>query len=90
MEALKIEINNGRWHVNQKPLKSCSFEKKKIFDVYIRMKKLKSPIEQKSGPTFKQRTQEVKRLFNHKFANLQDDIFQNYPDITKLIFKRKN
>jgi len=41
-------------------------------------------------PSFKKRKDEVKQQFNYKFANLQDDNLQNYPNINNLIFERKN
>jgi len=90
MNSINLEVNNGHWSVNKKPLTKCSKEKKEIFLLHLRMKKFKSPVQQKSESSFKKRKDEVKQQFNYKFANLQDDNLQNYPNINSLIFERKN
>jgi len=45
--------------------------------------------EQNVNHSFKKRKEEVKQRFNYKFANLQDDSLQNYPNIQNLIFEPK-
>lgn len=90
MNSINLKVENGHWSVNKKPLTQCSKEKKEIFLLHLRMKKFKSPIQQKSESSFKKRKEEVKQQFNYKFANLR----QEKPIINignkELIFERKN
>ena len=73
MNSINLEVKNGHWSVNEKPLTKCSKEKKEIFLLHLRMKKFKLPIQQKSNSSFKKRKDEVKRLYNYKFANLRHE-----------------
>lgn len=90
MNSINLEVVNGHWSVNQKPLTKCSNEKKEIFLLHLRMKKFKLPIEQKSELSFKKRKDEVKRLYNYKFANLRQEKPIINIDNKELIFERKN
>jgi len=85
-EAISIDLNNGYWQINKKPLYLCSIAKQNLFDQFVKMKALKLPICQES--TFKQRASEIKQRFNHVFKT-QNPI-ENYPNIENLIFERKN
>ena len=87
MNSININIQNGYWQINEKPLKNCSIAKKNFFAQFVKMRLVKSEVTQKS--TFKDKAEEVKRKYNHKFTNLQDDNLQNYPNIQNLIFKPK-
>jgi len=89
MNSINLEVKNGHWSVNEKPLTKCSKEKKEIFLLHLRMKKFKLPIQQKRKSSFKKRKEEVVQRYNHKFANLQDDSLKNYPNIQNLIFEPK-
>ena len=86
---LQLTISQAKWQINGKPLSKCSKEKKKIFEVHLLMKKFKMPVETQIGPTFKNRSAEVKEKYNHKFVSLHDESLDNYPNIEKLIFVRK-
>jgi len=88
MNSINLKVQNGYWNLNDKPLKNCSIAKKNFFAQFVKMRLVKSDISQRR--TFKQKADEVKQRFNHKFANLQDDNLQNYPNINNLIFERKN
>ena len=88
MNSINLKVQNGYWNLNDKPLKNCSIAKKNFFAQFVKMRLVKSDISQRR--TFKQKADEVKQQFNYKFANLQDDNLQNYPNINNLIFERKN
>jgi hypothetical protein len=89
MEPLNLEINQGRWTINKKPLNLCSKEKKQIFITYLRMKKFKLPLVKERGASFKNRSIEVKRFYNHKFLKAYDNNLDNYPNIQNLEFIKK-
>lgn len=88
MNSINLEVKNGYWNLNDKPLKNCSIAKKNFFAQFVKMRLVKSDISQRR--TFKQKADEVKRLYNYKFANLR----QEKPIINisnkELIFERKN
>lgn len=84
--AISIDLNNGYWQINKKPLYLCSIAKQNLFDQFVKMKALKMPICQES--TFKQRADEIKTRFNHTFKT-QNPI-ENYPNIEKISFEPKN
>jgi len=86
---LQLTISQARWQINNKPLSKCSNEKKKIFEVHLLMKKFKMPVERQSEPTFKNRSEEIKEKYNHKFVSVHDESLDNYPDIDTLRFDRK-
>jgi len=65
MNYLKIEIQNGYWQLNEKPVKNCSYAKKCFFDKLLTMRKVKEPITVNN--TFKHRASQVKSLFNYEF-----------------------
>jgi hypothetical protein len=87
MNSINLEVINGHWSVNDKPLKNCSIAKKNFFAQFVKMRLVKSEVSQ--NRTFKQKAEEVKRLYNYKFANLHDDNLENYPNIETLTFERK-
>lgn len=89
MNSINLEVVNGHWSVNQKPLTQCSKEKKEIFLLHLRMKKFKSPIQQKSQLSFKQKSDQVKRMYNHKFANFRHEKQTINISNKELIFERK-
>ena len=87
MNSINLNVQNGYWNLNDKPLKNCSIAKKNFFAQFVKMRLVKSEVSQ--SRTFKQKASEVKRLYNYKFANLHDDNLENYPNIQSLIFERK-
>ena len=50
---IEIKIVNGFWTINNKKVAECSHAKKDFFDKYVKLKLIKSPIHEKSKPTFK-------------------------------------
>ena len=88
MNSINLNVENGYWTINDKPLKNCSIAKKNFFAQFVKMRLVKSEISQRR--TFKQKADEVKQKYNHKFANLR----QEKPIINisnkELIFERKN
>ena len=88
MNSINLEVVNGLWCINQKPLKNCSIAKKNFFAQFVKMRLVKSDISQRR--TFKQKADHVKANYNYKFANLR----QEKPTINisnkELIFERKN
>ena len=87
MNSINLNVQNGYWNLNDKPLKNCSIAKKNFFAQFVKMRLVKSEVTQKS--TFKNKASEIKEKYNYKFANLQDDNLQNYPNIQNLIFEPK-
>jgi len=65
MSYIKLEVVNGYWHLNDKPLQFSSYAKKCFFDKLITLKKVKQPIALEG--TFKSRAQQIKQMFNHEF-----------------------
>ena len=63
---LNLEVVNGYWHLNNKPLNACCFAKRQLFSHYLRMKKLKQAIP--INPNFKKRSEEIKEKHNHRFT----------------------
>ena len=88
MNSINLEVVNGHWTMNQKPLKNCSIAKKNLLAQFIKMRLVKTEISQRSS--FKQRANEIKQKYNYKFTNLQRESFENQPNINNLIFERKN
>jgi len=86
-ESISINLKNGYWRINEKPLSKCSIAKQSFFDQYLRMKFIKSPIAEENS--FKQRAKEVKAKFNHHFKMREQDFLGDYPNIEKLTFERK-
>jgi hypothetical protein len=71
MNSINLEVINGHWSVNDKPLKNCSIAKKNFFAQFVKMRLVKSEVSQ--NRTFKNKANEVKRLYNYKFANLRHE-----------------
>lgn len=89
---IEIKIVNGFWTVNGKKIIDCDHAKKDFFDRYIKLKLIKSPIVEKSRPTFKNKADEVKESFNHRFRNTEnmiEDWIKSYRQVEKLIFELK-
>ena len=91
--SIEIKIVNGFWTINNKKIANCSYVKKDFFDKYIKLNLIKSPITEKSKPTFKEKATEIKKLFNHRFRNTEnmlEDWINSYAQVEKLIFELKN
>ena len=89
---IEIKIVNGFWTINNKKIADCSYVKKDFFDKYIKLKLIKTPIVEKSKPTFKNKADEVKKSFNHRFRNTEvmiEDWIKSYRHVEKLIFELK-
>ena len=88
MNSINLNVQNGYWNINDKPLKNCSIAKKNFLAQFIKMRLVKTGISERSS--FKQRAKEIKQMHNYKFANLR----QEKPIINignkELIFERKN
>lgn len=69
MNSINLNVENGYWTINEKPLKNCSIAKKNFFAQFVKMRLVKSEVSR--NRTFKHKADEVKRLYNHKFANLR-------------------
>jgi len=67
MEALILEVKNGKWSINNKPISICSEQKKAIFVNHFRMKRYKAKFHIPEFGTLKNRSAEVKENFNYKF-----------------------
>lgn len=83
---LQLNVVDGYWNLNEKPLRVCSFAKKQLFSHYLKMKRLKQPIA--DNPNFKYRPNEVKANFNYQFGEKRE-LINNFPDISKITFERK-
>jgi len=85
---LKIEVIDGYWTINDKPIKICSYAKKSLFSHYLKMRIIKEKI--KVNNSFKNRSQEIKSQFNYVFnePNEQKRFFNN--DYKEIIFIPKN
>ena len=81
---MNFRLKNGYWQINEKPLSLCSIAKQNLFDQFVKMKLVKSPIATES--TFKDRATEIKDRFNHIFKT-QNPI-DGYPNIETLKFER--
>lgn len=89
---IEIKIVNGFWTINNKKVAECSHAKKDFFDKYVKLKLIKSPIDEKSKPTFKSKAYEVKKSFNYRFKNTEkmiDDFINSHAKIENLIFEPK-
>ncbi len=89
---IQIKIVNGFWTINNKKIANCSYAKKCFFDKYIKLKLIKSPIVEKSRPTFKNKAKEIKESFNYRFRNTEvmiEDWIKSYRHVEKLIFELK-
>lgn len=84
-----IEVVNGKWSINSKPLAFCSIAKIQLFSSFLRMKVLKSKIENPKSYSFKQRAKEVKEKYNYKFANFRHEKPIINIENKELIFERK-
>jgi hypothetical protein len=71
MNSINLNVQNGYWNLNDKPLKNCSIAKKNFFAQFVKMRLVKSEISRKSS--FKNKAEEVKRKYNYKFANLRHE-----------------
>jgi len=85
---LKIEVIDGYWTINDKPIKICSYAKKSLFSHYLKMRIIKEKIKETNS--FKNRSNEIKDQFNHvfNFPNEEKRFFNN--DYTEIIFVPKN
>jgi|688.fasta_scaffold563911_5 hypothetical protein len=85
---LKIEVIDGYWTINDKPIKICSYAKKSLFSHYLKMRIIKEKIKETNS--FKNRSNEIKNQFNHvfNFPNEEKRFFNN--DYTEIIFVPKN
>ncbi len=86
-ESVNINLKNGYWQINEKPLAKCSIAKQSFFDQYLRMKFIKSPIAEEN--TFKQRPEEIKSKYNHTFKMREQNWLGDYPNIESVQFNRK-
>jgi len=77
-ESVNIQVKNGYWQINEKPLGKCSIAKQSFFDQYLRMKFIKLPVTEES--TFKNRSAQVKEKYNHRFKL---DHFLKFPSAFK-------
>jgi hypothetical protein len=90
---IEIKIVNGFWTINNKKIADCSHAKKDFFDKYIKLSLIKSPITEKSSPTFKNKANEVKKSFNYRFKNTEqmiEDFMNSHAKIENLIFELKH
>ena len=85
---LKIEVIDGYWTINDKPIKICSYAKKSLFSHYLKMRIIKEKIKETNS--FKNRSNEIKNQFNHvfNFPNEEKRFFNN--DYAEIIFVPKN
>ena len=88
MNSINLNVQNGYWKINDKPLKNCSIAKKNFFAQFVKMRLVKSDISQKR--TFKQKADQVKQQFNYKFVNLRHEKQIINISNKELIFERKN
>lgn len=90
-EKINIQIINGRWSINGKPINNCSAAKKSFFDSFIKMKMIKTQVRQNQN--FKSRSKEIKQNFNYKFKSeltrIKDNFLNNEPNINNLTFEAK-
>lgn len=88
-EAVNIQVKNGYWQINEKPLHKCSIAKQTFFDQYLKMKFVKLPIAEESS--FKNRSAQIKEKYNHRFKldHTSNDLLSDYPNINLLTFERK-
>jgi len=89
---IEIKIVNGFWTIDNKKIIDCDHAKKDFFDKYIKLNLIKSPIAEKSKPTFKNNASEIKKSFNHRFRNTEnmiEDWIKSYRQVEKLIFEPK-
>jgi hypothetical protein len=87
MNSINLNVQNGYWNLNDKPLKNCSIAKKNFFAQFVKMRLVKSEVSRKSS--FKNKADEVKRLYNYKFANLRHEKPIINISNTELIFEPK-
>lgn len=71
MNSINLNVQNGYWNLNDKPLKNCSIAKKNFFAQFVKMRLVKSEVSQ--NRSFKDKANEVKQLYNYKFANLRHE-----------------
>lgn len=71
MNSINLNVQNGYWNLNDKPLKNCSIAKKNFFAQFVKMRLVKTGIAERR--TFKHKADEVKAKYNYKFANLRQE-----------------
>ena len=71
MNSINLNVQNGYWNLNDKPLKNCSIAKKNFFAQFVKMRLVKSEVSQ--NRTFKNKASEIKENYNYKFANLRQE-----------------
>jgi hypothetical protein len=71
MNSINLNVQNGYWNLNDKPLKNCSIAKKNFFAQFVKMRLVKSEVLE--NRSFKNKADDVKRLYNYKFANLRHE-----------------
>jgi hypothetical protein len=86
-ESVNIQIKNGYWQINEKPLHKCSIAKQTFFDQYLKMKFVKLPVTEESS--FKNRGNEIKEKFNYSFKMKEQDFLGDYKELDKLVFVEK-
>jgi len=89
---IEIKIVNGFWTINNKKIANCSYAKKDFFDKYIKLNLIKSPIAEKSRPSFKSKAAQIKESFNYRFRNTEvmiEDWIKSYRQVEKIIFELK-
>lgn len=83
-DSLSINLKDGYWRINNKPLAKCSVVKQTLFDQYLKMKLIKLPIVKESS--FKHRPKQIKDMYNHTF---KQNWIGEYPNIESITFERK-
>lgn len=86
--SININLKNGYWQINQKPLEKCSIAKQNLFDQFIKMKNLKLPVTEEN--TFKAKARETKQKFNYIFKHKEQDFMNSFPNLDNLLFTPKN
>jgi len=88
-ESVNIQIKNGYWQINEKPLHKCSIAKQTFFDQYLKMKFVKLPVAEESS--FKKNPAQIKAKYNHRFKldQTSDDLLLSHPNIELITFERK-
>jgi ribosome-binding protein aMBF1 (putative translation factor) len=68
-KQIEIKIIDGFWNMNDKKINDCNYLEKDFFGKYFILNIIKSPISEKSKPSFKNKREEVKKSFNYRFKN---------------------
>lgn len=77
--SVNIQVINGRWTINGKPLNQCSIAKKNFFASYVKMRLVKSEIHE---------THQAAVTRKDKFRKIVDNFLNNEPNINNLTFER--